>query len=103
MIEMFKNAQKRVIASLRRMVRLGLVWPSSRRIQADIQYRRAVGEPADGDEVDAGLSNASRSLGRHAAGGLADRAAADHCDGALEIVERHVVEQYRVNTDAERF
>ena len=41
-------------------------------------------------------------LRRHAAGGLADRAAADHCDGALEIVERHVVEQHSVDADAER-
>ena len=61
-----------------------------------------MGEPADGDEVDASLGDSRCGLRRRAAGGLADRAAADHCDGALEIVERHVVEEDSVDANAER-
>jgi hypothetical protein len=62
-----------------------------------------VGEPTDGDEVNAGLGNLPRGLGRDAARGLANGAVTDHRDAAIEIIERHVVEQHGVDADAERF
>src|SRR3984957_20463515 len=74
----------------------------SRRVQAEIEGWRAMGEPADGDEVDARLRNPPCGLGRNAARGLADRAVADHSDAALEIVQRHIVEEHGVDADAER-
>jgi hypothetical protein len=61
-----------------------------------------MGEPADGDEVDARPRNPPCGLGRNAARGLADRAVADHSDAALEIVQRHIVEEHGVDADAER-
>ena len=61
-----------------------------------------MGNPADGDDVDAGGGNLTNRLRSNAARRLGNGTATRHGDGADEIGDRHVVEQHDIGACAER-
>ncbi|KAG1247424.1 hypothetical protein G6F65_020174 [Rhizopus arrhizus] len=70
--------------------------------QPDIQHLGAVGQPTDGDLVDAGRRHLGGRLWRNAARRFRDGPAARHGDGAAQILQAHVVQQHHVHAQRQR-
>src|SRR5207302_4799221 len=72
-------------------------------VEAKIEDRGAVGNPAAGNQVDAGGGDGGRGFQTDPPGGFGNGPLIDHHDGPAHRFRRHVVEQYRVDPDLQGF
>lgn len=62
-------------------------------VQPDIQNRRTMGQPADGDEIDAGCGNNGGGFRVDPAGGFGDRTTGDEFHRFTQLFRRHIVQK----------
>src|SRR6516165_12820967 len=74
---------------------------SARDVEAEVEDRRAVGDPAAREQVDAGCGDDRCGFEGNPPGGFGDGAAVDHRHRPAQRLWIHVVEEYGVDPDFE--
>jgi hypothetical protein len=72
-------------------------------IQSDIEGGRTMGDPPDGDQINARGGDVGGGRRGYAAGGLRDCSAGRQRDSDAQLLKRHIVEQNRVDAKGRRF
>src|SRR5215469_16466609 len=76
--------------------------PSAGDVEAEVENRGAVGDPAAGDQIDTGRGDGGGGFESDPPRSFRDGAAVDHRDGPTQGFRVHIVEQHGIDPDLER-